>query len=260
MPHHSLDIARTVSAALVETVREVVAVLRPAFVLAKGGITSSDTATEGLGVRRAWSRGTMLPGIVSLWEPVSGPAQGIPYIVFPGNVGDDAALADVVADPAQRLTPPRSTPIKERRVTDDDRLHIAVVGLGAMGLPMATRLATAFTVTGFEPYAPRRAEAEAGRAAGGRHTGARPAGTPTSPCSRSGTRLRRRTPCSATGASSAPCGLERPSSSPARWGRRSPVTSRERVSSAGYVARRRPGERGSCAGRAGRPAHRRRRR
>ena len=95
--HHSLEIARTVSASLVETVREVVAVLRPAFVLAKGGITSSDTATEGLAVRRAWSRGTMLPGIVSLWEPVSGPAEGIPYIVFPGNVGDDAALADVVA-------------------------------------------------------------------------------------------------------------------------------------------------------------------
>jgi 3-hydroxyisobutyrate dehydrogenase len=43
----------------------------------------------------------------------------------------------------------------------DDRLHIAVVGLGAMGLPMATRLATTFTVTGFEPYAPRRAQAEA---------------------------------------------------------------------------------------------------
>ncbi len=94
---HSLDIARTVSASLVETVREVAAALRPAFVLAKGGITSSDTATEGLAVRRAWSRGTMLPGIVSLWEPVSGPARGIPYIVFPGNVGDDQALADVVA-------------------------------------------------------------------------------------------------------------------------------------------------------------------
>ena len=92
----SLVIARTVSAALVGTVREVVAQVRPAFVLAKGGITSSDTATEGLGIRRAWSRGTMLPGIVSLWEPVTGPAQGIPYIVFAGNVGDDDALADVV--------------------------------------------------------------------------------------------------------------------------------------------------------------------
>jgi uncharacterized protein YgbK (DUF1537 family) len=92
----SLVIARTVSAALVTTVREIVAQVRPAFVLAKGGITSSDTATEGLSIRRAWSRGTMLPGIVSMWEPVSGPAQGIPYIVFAGNVGDDEALADVV--------------------------------------------------------------------------------------------------------------------------------------------------------------------
>jgi uncharacterized protein YgbK (DUF1537 family) len=92
----SLVIARTVGAALVSTVREVVKLLRPAFVLAKGGITSSDIATEGLGIRRAWSRGTMLPGIVSLWEPVAGPAQGIPYIVFAGNVGDDDALAAVV--------------------------------------------------------------------------------------------------------------------------------------------------------------------
>lgn len=38
--------------------------------------------------------------------------------------------------------------------------HVAVIGLGAMGLPMATHLATRFDVTGFEPYAPRRAEAE----------------------------------------------------------------------------------------------------
>ncbi|WP_420122124.1 four-carbon acid sugar kinase family protein [Nakamurella sp.] len=93
----SLHIARTVSAALVGTVRELVGRVRPSFVLAKGGITSSDTATEGLGIRRAWSRGTMLPGIVSLWEPAAGPARGIPYIVFAGNVGDDDALADVVA-------------------------------------------------------------------------------------------------------------------------------------------------------------------
>ncbi|HET8914092.1 MAG TPA: four-carbon acid sugar kinase family protein [Propionibacteriaceae bacterium] len=92
----SLVIARTVSAALVGTVREIVSQVRPAFVLAKGGITSSDTATEGLGIRRAWCRGTMLPGIISLWEPVTGPAQGIPYIVFAGNVGDDNALAAVV--------------------------------------------------------------------------------------------------------------------------------------------------------------------
>lgn len=92
----SLVIARTVSAALVGTVREIVSQIRPSFVLAKGGITSSDTATVGLGITRAWCRGTMLPGIISLWEPVTGLAQGIPYIVFAGNVGDDDALVAVI--------------------------------------------------------------------------------------------------------------------------------------------------------------------
>ncbi|WP_405539383.1 hypothetical protein OG787_45700 [Streptomyces sp. NBC_00075] len=92
----SLAIARSVSAALVEAVRAVSAARRPAFVIAKGGITSSDIATEGLEIRRAWARGTLLPGIVSLWEPESGPSAGVPYIVFAGNVGDDDALADAL--------------------------------------------------------------------------------------------------------------------------------------------------------------------
>ena len=34
--------------------------------------------------------------------------------------------------------------------------RIAVIGLGAMGLPMAAHLATTFPVTGFDPFAPRR--------------------------------------------------------------------------------------------------------
>ncbi|MFG2022639.1 four-carbon acid sugar kinase family protein [Streptomyces sp. NPDC048825] len=93
----SLAISRRVSAALVEAVRLVNAARRPAFVIAKGGITSSDTATHGLEIRRAWARGTLLPGIVSLWQPVDGPAAGIPYIVFAGNVGGDNALADALA-------------------------------------------------------------------------------------------------------------------------------------------------------------------
>ncbi|MFJ1750347.1 four-carbon acid sugar kinase family protein [Streptomyces sp. NPDC088116] len=92
----SLAIARAVSGAVVETVRAITAERRPAFVVAKGGITSSDVATQGLEIRRAWARGTLLPGIVSLWEPVSGPSVGIPYIVFAGNVGGEDALAEVV--------------------------------------------------------------------------------------------------------------------------------------------------------------------
>jgi uncharacterized protein YgbK (DUF1537 family) len=92
----SLRIARTVSAALVEVVRRTLAQRPPRFVIAKGGITSSDVASEGLQIRRAIVRGPMLPGIVSLWEPVDGPAKGIPYVVFAGNVGDDRSLLDVV--------------------------------------------------------------------------------------------------------------------------------------------------------------------
>ncbi|GAA4615309.1 four-carbon acid sugar kinase family protein [Saccharopolyspora hordei] len=92
----SLAIARTVSAALVDAVAATVRRHQPAFVVAKGGITSSDIATEALGIRRAITRGTLLPGIVSLWEPVAGGAAGTPYVVFPGNVGDEHALARVV--------------------------------------------------------------------------------------------------------------------------------------------------------------------
>jgi 3-hydroxyisobutyrate dehydrogenase len=38
----------------------------------------------------------------------------------------------------------------------ENRTNIAVIGLGAMGLPMATHLATAFSVTGFDPFEQRR--------------------------------------------------------------------------------------------------------
>ncbi|WKR22889.1 four-carbon acid sugar kinase family protein [Actinomyces israelii] len=93
----SLDFARRVSAAVVEVVQRVVATRCPRFVIAKGGITSSDVAGRGLGINRALVRGPMLPGIVSLWEPQDGPAAGVPYIVFAGNVGDDDSLARVVA-------------------------------------------------------------------------------------------------------------------------------------------------------------------
>ncbi|MDR6504886.1 four-carbon acid sugar kinase family protein [Arthrobacter oryzae] len=91
----SLRIARTVSAAVVAVVNRTLKTFPPRFVIAKGGITSSDVAAHGLEIRHAIVRGPMLPGIVSLWEPVDGPAKGIPYIVFAGNVGDDQSLAEV---------------------------------------------------------------------------------------------------------------------------------------------------------------------
>ena len=91
----SLRIARAVSDAVVQVVRQVLDLAPPRFVIAKGGITSSDVASRGLEIGRAMVRGPMLPGIVSLWEPIDGPARGIPYIVFAGNVGTAESLADV---------------------------------------------------------------------------------------------------------------------------------------------------------------------
>ena len=105
----ALAVARRVSTALVTVVQQVLAARPPRFVVAKGGITSSDVAARGLGIERAMVRGPMLPGIVSLWEPVDGPARGIPYIVFAGNVGGPESLADVVdllARPPSELRSP----------------------------------------------------------------------------------------------------------------------------------------------------------
>ena len=91
-----LVVARAVSDALVAIVRGVEA--RPDFVVGKGGITSSDVGTLGLGAERATVLGQVRPG-VPVWR--LGPESrfpGLPYIVFPGNVGDAESLADIVTE------------------------------------------------------------------------------------------------------------------------------------------------------------------
>ncbi len=88
----SLGIGQTVSRSLVQLARGLAT--KPAYVLAKGGITSSDVATGGLGVRRAMVRGQLLPA-VPVWElGRESRFPGLSYVVFPGNVGGDGALAD----------------------------------------------------------------------------------------------------------------------------------------------------------------------
>ena len=89
---HSLAIGSRVSDALVAIVRGISA--RPRYVLAKGGITSSDVATKGLNVRRAMVLGQLLPG-VPVWRLGSESRYpGAIYVVFPGNVGGPEALAE----------------------------------------------------------------------------------------------------------------------------------------------------------------------
>jgi uncharacterized protein YgbK (DUF1537 family) len=94
----SLTIARTVSAALSRIVRDALAA-RPAWVIAKGGITSHDVMLHGLGIHRAEVAGQLFPGTISVFRPLDAApeAVGMPYVVFAGNVGDDGTLAQVVA-------------------------------------------------------------------------------------------------------------------------------------------------------------------
>jgi uncharacterized protein YgbK (DUF1537 family) len=94
----SLAIARTVSAALASVVSDIVVARPPAWVLAKGGITSHDVAAGGLGIRRALVAGQLFPGLISVFHPADAApaAAGLPYVVFAGNVGNDGTLAQVV--------------------------------------------------------------------------------------------------------------------------------------------------------------------
>ena len=93
----SLGIARTVSTAVTDVVRGTLPA-RPAWVVAKGGITSHDVAVRGLGIRRATVVGQLFPGLVSVFRPVKAAPEviGAPYVVFAGNVGAESTLADVV--------------------------------------------------------------------------------------------------------------------------------------------------------------------
>jgi uncharacterized protein YgbK (DUF1537 family) len=93
-PGEALSIGQKISTALVDAVRFIN--IRPRYLLAKGGITASDIATRALNVKRAMVRGQVLPG-VPVWE--LGPESrypGLPYVVFPGNVGNADSLAQIV--------------------------------------------------------------------------------------------------------------------------------------------------------------------
>ena len=93
-PEESLAIGGQVSkgiTTIVEGIRT-----RPRYVLAKGGITSSDIAVHSLGVRRALVIGQILAG-VSVWRlGAESRFPELPYLIFPGNVGGPQALVQLV--------------------------------------------------------------------------------------------------------------------------------------------------------------------
>ena len=90
----NLAIGRKISTGLIDIVRSLSE--RPRYLVAKGGNTASDIATQALGVKRAMVPGQILPG-VPVW--MLGPESRFPdmaYVVFPGNVGGPDAVSDLV--------------------------------------------------------------------------------------------------------------------------------------------------------------------
>lgn len=70
--------------------------IRPNFIVAKGGITSSDVGTRALRVKRATVIGQIAPGIPVWMTGDESKFPNMPYVIFPGNVGEVSTLRDVV--------------------------------------------------------------------------------------------------------------------------------------------------------------------
>lgn len=89
-----LKISTDISNAITTIIKQLQ--VQPKFIIAKGGITSSDVATKGLQVKKAWVLGQVAKGI-PVWK--LGPESkfnDMAYIVFPGNVGESATLKEIV--------------------------------------------------------------------------------------------------------------------------------------------------------------------
>lgn len=61
----------------------------PSYLVGKGGITSHDILTKGLGIRSARVLGQVIPSVPCVMAP------HFPYIIFPGNVGNEDSLREV---------------------------------------------------------------------------------------------------------------------------------------------------------------------
>lgn len=70
--------------------------VKPAFIVAKGGITSSDVGVKALRVKKALVMGQIKPGIPVWMTGDESKFPSMPYVIFPGNVGEITTLTGVV--------------------------------------------------------------------------------------------------------------------------------------------------------------------
>jgi uncharacterized protein YgbK (DUF1537 family) len=90
----ALEAGRIINQALCAVLRRLP--VRPAYIVAKGGITSHELAQQGLGCGRATVLGQIAPG-VPVWRLDRAKRfENLPYVVFPGNVGEPTTLRELV--------------------------------------------------------------------------------------------------------------------------------------------------------------------
>jgi uncharacterized protein YgbK (DUF1537 family) len=90
----SLRISASVSEGLVTIARRFMS--PPRYVLAKGGITSNDIALKAFNVHHARVPGQVAPGVPCWVLTEESKFPGVPYVIFPGNVGNANTVADVI--------------------------------------------------------------------------------------------------------------------------------------------------------------------
>jgi uncharacterized protein YgbK (DUF1537 family) len=80
------------------------------YLISKGGITSNDVLSSGLALRASRVVGQILTGCSVIRCPDDHPRYpGLPVVIFPGNVGDEHALAEAY----RRLAGDASTPAQQ---------------------------------------------------------------------------------------------------------------------------------------------------
>jgi uncharacterized protein YgbK (DUF1537 family) len=103
-----LAFGEAVSAFLMDVVRGLPPTL--GFLVSKGGITSNDVLSDGLALKTARVLGQVLAGCSVVRCPADHPRfPDLPVVIFPGNVGDEAALATVVRRFSEKSAPGGST-------------------------------------------------------------------------------------------------------------------------------------------------------
>lgn len=91
--NNNLSISTNISNALVAIIQGLT--LQPRFIIAKGGITSSDVATKGLNIKKAKVIGQITQGVPVWLTGDEAKYSHMPYVIFPGNIGEESTLTEV---------------------------------------------------------------------------------------------------------------------------------------------------------------------